>query len=410
MDVEALNNDTVLSIWNDIKSGGLSFYIFFIMFNLTFLKEQWLGAIKYVFDKVFKGHSKSASYTKKDLLKHPIFNDLEYWLNIGIDALHIKENLHPEEDDYINNKERMAKEVIRIKYETMKAALKSFVEEIDIDSLDNEVACQYLMDCLTKESITQKRKFNERGIPLKFLNKFYVISDISKKIIYTSIRNFFSNNCESTTATKMYMAFNTLDGYLNIVFNDLCETMSTINGDLKEEIFDGKPMGQPAFELLKAPHPTYPMIVKEKLDELLRDFNGSRAMVSKYFNKNGEHYHSAVYESTINGITSEIKNVQMVSDDKEKSILRIMEAGNNIAADISKFDANTIERFNARGVKAIIIAPIYNDNKIDGALSIDFIAVEKFEELIKNKDLDKCLKDYCEMLSTYIQYPADFKF
>ena len=71
---------------------------------------------------------------------------------------------------------------------------------------------------------------------------------------------------------------------------------------------------------------------------------------------------------------------------------------------------NTIERFNARGVKAIIIAPIYNDNKIDGALSIDFISVENFEELVKNKDLDKRLKEYCEMLSTYIQYPADFKF
>ena len=69
----------------------------------------------------------------------------------------------------------------------------------------------------------------------------------------------------------------------------------------------------------------------------------------------------------------------MVSDDREKNILNIMKTNGNIAANISKFGANTIERFNARGVKGIIIAPIYNEGKIDGALSIDYISDEKFE-------------------------------
>lgn len=410
MGVESIDGNTLITIWNDIKNGGLSFYIFFVMFNLTFFKEQWISAIKYVFNKIFTKEHK-ATYTKKDLIKHPIFNDLDYWLNLGIDALHIKENLHPEEDDYINNKERMAKEVIRIKYETMKEALKAFVQETDIDNLDNDVACAYLMDMLVKENIAQKRRFNERGIPQKFLNKFYMISDISKKIIYNAIKNFFSNNCDSTTATKMYMAFNTLDGYLNVVFNDLCETMSTINGDLKTEIFDGKPMGTVSkVKMLRPPHPTYPMIVKEKLDMVLQDLNGSRAMICKYFKKDGEHYHSAVYESTIIGVTSEMANIQMISDDQEKNILNIMEESGTIAADISKFNATTIERFNTRGVKGIILVPIYNEEKIDGTLSIDYISIEKFENAIKDKNLDKKLKEYAESFANYIQYPANYEF
>lgn len=410
MGVESIDGNTLITIWNDIKNGGLSFYIFFVMFNLTFFKEQWISAIKYVFNKIFTKEHK-ATYTKKDLIKHPIFNDLDYWLNLGIDALHIKENLHPEEDDYINNKERMAKEVIRIKYETMKEALKAFVQETDIDNLDNDVACAYLMDMLVKENIAQKRRFNERGIPQKFLNKFYMISDISKKIIYNAIKNFFSNNCDSTTATKMYMAFNTLDGYLNVVFNDLCETMSTINGDLKTEIFDGKPMGTVSkVKMLRPPHPTYPMIVKEKLDMVLQDLNGSRAMICKYFKKDGEHYHSAVYESTIIGVTSEMANIQMISDDQEKNILNIMEESGTIAADISKFNATTIERFNTRGVKGIILVPIYNEEKIDGILSIDYISIEKFENAIKDKNLDKKLKEYAEIFANYIQYPANYEF
>ena len=48
---------------------------------------------------------------------------------------------------------------------------------------------------------------------------------------------------ENTRAsTKVYLAFNTFDGYLNIIFNNLVECVNTINGDLKTEIFDGQPM------------------------------------------------------------------------------------------------------------------------------------------------------------------------
>ena len=55
-------------------------------------------------------------YTKKDLLKHPIFQNLDYWLDIGIKALKLKNNdLHPEDDDYILNKEVIAKEIEELK-------------------------------------------------------------------------------------------------------------------------------------------------------------------------------------------------------------------------------------------------------------------------------------------------------
>jgi hypothetical protein len=161
---------------------------------------------------------------------------------------------------------------------------------------------------------------------------------------------------------------------------------------------------------LKAPHPTYPMIVKEKLDEVLRDFNGSRAFVIKYFEKDNETFHSAIYESAIKGVTSEMENIQMISDDLEKNVTNIMKEVGNIAADISKFGSNTIERFNARGVKGIIIAPIFNEDKLDGALCIDYISVEKFENNARAKDLDVRLKSYTESLAPYIVYPQNYKF
>ena len=403
------NDSGWLIIWNDIKDFGPSFWVFFSIFSLMYFKEQIVGLLKAIIHRLTRKNHEM-HYTKKDLLKHPIFKDLEYWLSIGIKALRLKNNFHPEEEDYINNKERMAKEVLRIKFETTRESLKTCIEEIDIDNMDSDVACSYLMDCLTKNGITQKQRFIERGISPKFLNKFYLLTDFTEKSIFAAVRNFFVRGCELTAASKMYVAFNTLDGYLNVIYNNLIDTIDSINGDLKDELFDGEPMCKSFHCTLKAPHPTYPMIVKEKLDEVLRDFNGSRAFVIKYFEKDNETFHSAIYESAIKGVTSEIENIQMISDDLEKNVTNIMKEVGNIAADISKFGANTIERFNARGVKGIIIAPIYNEDKLDGALCIDYISVEKFENNAKDKDLDFRLKDYTSALAPYIVYPQNYKF
>lgn len=408
-EIPTLTNDSGwLIIWSDIKDFGPSFWVFLIIFLLVYFKEQFAYIFKSLANKLL--HGNKLHYTKKDLLKHPLFKDLDYWLNIGIKAIRLKNNMHPDDEDYINNKEKMAKEVIRIKYETSKQSMKTFLEETDFDNMDCEVARNYLMDCLEKNIITQKQKFIERGISPKFLNKFYLLSDITEKIVFNSIKNIFHKDCDLTTTTKMYLALNSLDGYLNIIFNNLLETIDSINGDLKDELFDGKPMCKSYKAKLKPPHPTYTMIVDEKLSEILRDLNGSRAMICKYFTKNNEHYHSAIYESTIVGVTSEIDNVQMICDDREKNILNIMNKSGSIAADISKFGANTIERLNARGVKGIIIVPLYNNGKIDGALSIDYISVEKFEKIMNDKTIDEKLKAYATDLSPYIQYPSDYHF
>ena len=409
-EMPTLTNDSGwIIIWNDIKDFGPSFWVFLLIFILVYFKEPIVQLMKIIINKLFS-KKEELNYSKKDIIKHPIFKDLDYWLNVGMQAIRLRNNFHPEAEDYVNNKERMAKEVIRIKYETTKETLLTFIEENDIDNLDSEVACQYLMDSLTKNSITQKQRFIERGISPKFLNKFYLITDMTEKSIFSAIKNFFIRGCGLNTASKMYVALNTLDGYLNVIFNNLMETIDNINGDLKDELFDGEPMCKSYHSTLKPPHPTYPMIVKDKLDEVLRDLNGSRAMICKYFTKDGEHYHSAVYESTIVGVTSEISNVQMISDDREKNILNIMKTNGNIAANISKFGANTIERFNSRGVKGIIIAPIYNEGKIDGALSIDYISDEKFEMVSEMSNLDDKLKQYTEMFSSYIVYPVNYKF
>lgn len=408
-DIPNISENTILTIWNDIKDFGVSFWAFMILFNIIFVKDKWIDIIKYCFDKLISVNKPLLKYTKKDVEKHRLFRDIDYWLSIGIQALQIK-STHIEEQDYIDNKEKMAKELFRIKLEVNKEYLSKFVEEIDFDNVDSDVCCSYFLDCNTKINITQKQKFIERGISPKFLNKYYVISNFGEKLITNSIKTIFSPSNNMNTATKMYVALNTVDGYLNIIYDNILESIDSINGDLKGETFDGEPMCKAYHTIIKAPHPTYPLIVKEKLSSVLQEFNGSRALIIKYYEKRNQLFHSAVYESTLPGITSEISNIQEVNDDVEINVMSILKENGCIAAELSKFGANTIERLNSRGVKGIIISPIINDGKIDGALIIDYLNIETFNDVQKRKDLDSVIKKETESFAPYIVYPKNYEF
>jgi len=399
-----------LSIWNDIKNFGPSFYVFLIVFILWAYKQHIIDFANKLFD-FFTNKKTTLKFTHKQLAKHQIFKDLDYWLTIGIKAIKLKVRIHKDdEEEYARNKEKMAKEVLRIIFETFKESLTKFIEDNDFDNMDEEVACAYLMDTLTKNDITERQKYIERGISEKFIHKFSVINDMGNKLIYTAVRNIFHKGSALNTPTKMYLAFNTLDGYLNIIFNNLTDAIDTINGDLKSETFDGEPMYRGYKARLKPPHSTYTMIVREKLQEALSETLASRINVIKGFEKDGTQFHSSIYEVVKTGVTYESSNIQMINDDAEKNVVNILKNEGIIAADISKFDDLTIERFNSRGVKGIIIAPIVIDDKLDSAIVFDYMSKESFEKFSNNKDLDSIINSYVEFMKPYVIYPENYKF
>lgn len=401
--------DFWLTIWNDIKGFGPSFYVFLIVFVLWQYKQHIISMVDKVFGLIV-GRKKELKYNAKQLSKHQVFKDLDYWLETGIKAIQIKMTIHDDEEEYARNKELMAKEVVRIIFETFKDTLTKFITENDLDNMDDDVACAYLMDSLKKNSLTERQKFIERGISEKFIHKFSVVNSMAYDLIRTSVKNIFQTNNPLNTPTKVYLAFNTLDGYLNIIFNNLVECVSTINGDLKSEMFDGQPMFRAFKSRLRPPHATYTSIVKDKLHQILAETYASRASVIKYFKKDDETYHSVVYEVVKSGVTEEADNLQMVNDENEKNVLNAMKANGIIIADIGKFDNLTLERMVERGIKGVIIAPIMDEKNIDGALVLDYINKEPFDKFCKNKDLDKILTEYTDYLKPYISYPKNYKF
>ena len=401
--------DFWLTIWNDIKEFGPSFYVFIIVFLLWNYKQHIVDLGDKIFNLIV-GKKKELNYSAKHLPKHQVFKDLDYWLETGIKAIQIKITVHDDEEEYARNKELMAKEVVRIIFETFKDTLTKFITENDLDNMDDDVACAYFLDALKKNSINERQKFIERGISEKFIHKFTVVNSMAYDLIKTSIKNIFQNNNPLSTATKVYLTFNTLDGYLNVIFNNLVECVNTINGDLKSEMFDGKPMYRAFKSRLRPPHATYTAIVKDKLHQVLAETYSSRASVIKYFKKDDETYHSVVYEVVKSGVTEEADNLQMINDENEKNVLNAMKANGIIIADIGKFDNLTLERMVERGIKGVIFAPIMDEKNIDGALVLDYINKEPFDKFCKNKDLDKILTEYTDYLKPYISYPKNYKF
>ena len=401
--------DFWLTIWNDIKEFGPSFYVFLIVFVLWNYKQNIIDLFGKIVDFII-GRKKELKFTSKQLAKHQVFKDLDYWLDIGIKALNIRTNTHNDEEEYARNKEKMAKEVVRIIFETFKETLNKFITENDLDNMDEEVACAYLLDALKKNSITERQRFIERGISEKFVHKFTVVNSMAYDLITTSVKNIFQKKSVLDTPTKMYLAFNTFDGYLNIIFNNLIECVNAINGDLKSETFDGEPMFRGYKSRLRPPHATFTNIVKDKLQQVISETYASRANVIKYFKKDGDLYHSSVYEVVKLGVTEESGNMQMVDDENEKNITNIMKSNGIIVADISKFDNLTLDRFVSRGVKGIIIAPIMDEDNIDGALVLDYMNKDSFDKFTKNKELDKIITEYTDFLKPYIAYPKNYKF
>lgn len=401
--------DFWLTVWNDIKGFGPSFYVFLIVFTLWNYKQYIISMIDKIFGLII-GRKKEIKYTNKQLIKHQVFKDLDYWLDTGIKAIQIKSNVHTDEEEYARNKEKMAKEVIRIIFETFKETLNKFVTENDLDNMDEEVACAYLLDALKKNAITERQRYIERGISEKFIHKFTVVNTMAYDLVRASVKNIFQKGNVLDTSTKVYLAFNTFDGYLNIIFNNLVECINTINGDLKSEMFDGQPMFRAYKSRLRPPHATYTSIVKEKLAKIITETYASRANVIKYYKKDGDIYHSSIYEEVKPGVTEEINNMQMIDDENEKNILNVMKSSGIIVADISKFDNISLERFIARGLKGIIIAPIMDEENIDGALVLDYMNKESFEKFSKNKDLDNILNSQADYLKPYIAYPENYKF
>lgn len=109
--MEEVNNSLMLAIWNDIKNGGTSLYVLCFLVFMYFIKPYMNNIIGFL-GNLIKGkvEKKTKEYTADDVRNHPIFKDLDFWLDVGIKSLkmnNININypltrvVHQESEDYL---------------------------------------------------------------------------------------------------------------------------------------------------------------------------------------------------------------------------------------------------------------------------------------------------------------------
>lgn len=410
-----ITENAYLTIWNDIAQGGTPFWVLLTLFLIWIFKDQiskLIGVIINLFSDRFS--HKRKFYKSSDLKKHQIFKDLDYWLKTGIEAIHLTNNGHETDEEYIKGKEEIAKDVARIKFEVIKESLTTFINETDFDNIDYEVAHQYLLDTITKIKITEMHEMLKAGIPSKFLEKYNVFSKIGNKILLDSIKLLYQKDLDFSVPTRMYLSLSNIDGYLNISFNSIADSINSINGDLKGEEYHGHILGRNHKGILKPPSTQNNMAALEKLNDILKTFNASRATISKLYNmKDGDitsGQHSCIYEALGHGITSVLEIIQDVPNNIDPNVMVILNRGENIAVDISKFSKERAQSFLDRGAVAIIMSPIYNGNKLDGVLCLDYFSLDDFERIIEMDNFDEHLYKCADSVSPYIIYPENYKF
>lgn len=416
MDVSSQLTDSVyIAIWNDIASGGKPFWILLSLVLLFYFKDEVKKVLTLFIDILtFRANKKTKKYKQSDLKNHQLFKDLDYWLSTGIEAIHLISNDHSNNIDYIKGKEKIAKDVIKVEFETLKESFTKFINETDFDNIDYEVCFQYLMDTITKSKITQIHKLLKLGVPKKFLEKYEVFSKVGYKILMDSLKLLYQQNMDLDVPTRMYLSLSNIDGYLNICFNSISDTINSINGDLIGEEYDGHILGRKRSHILKPPSTQNTLAAIDKCHEILKMFNSSRVSVVKLHNIEKDDYttgfHSCVYEVVANGVVSMLEKMQYVSNADNSQVLTILKRRQNIAVDITKFTKDKAQTLLDRGIVAVIMSPIFNANKLDGILCLDYFSLEDFNKIIKMEKFDEKLNESAELLSPYIIYPKDFKY
>lgn len=411
-----------ITIWNDIKNGGLPLIIFFILF-VVWTSRIYISDFVSALFKLFKNKTLGKEirhYTKKEVVNHPIFKDLEFWITVGISSMRMNTivstlptaSQHIETLEYLKAKEEIAKDLLNIKFKSIQKCLKDFINDHDLSTLTTELLKQYIQSALKMCKGTQQKEMQEMGIPDKFLIKYIVYERVADEVLQSTINILLSDdNFNIDIYTRTYLLFNVLDNYLTDVFNNIIHTVESINGDLNGIEYKGNTIGVKRTSILKPPHPSFVMPVKEILIEVMSKFGASRAyMVRYYLNSHNIGTFSCVYEVLAKGVTSELSNIQEYPMNNEYDVISILKRGQNIVSEISQFNAYTVEGLSERGIHGIIMSPVFENDKLIGALVLDYLSVEDFNA---NKDMDKIdekLNRYVTLLQPYICYPVDYIF
>lgn len=363
---------------------------------LFLFKDQFKEFFEYTLKK--KNHQSygKSEYTKKDVLNHPIFRDLEYWLNKGIYLVKI---------DKSYAKELIMKDVLRIKFTIIKDILTNRIKNDTIDEIGDYELRKFFLEMFREIDAQQILGWRSTGIPEVFINKYLTVQQIGQEVVRNTIKVFLSGAIEASNYTKCYLSLSVLDAHLTNVYANAVSTALSLNGDLNGIIYKGVVIGT-SHTTYAVESPVSEDLILGRLDELITATRASRAGVTLFHDYPGNDpfggKFSIVYEKCLPGVSSDRKDIQYLPAYLLKDLEVPFSKGEMVAGTFLEFEFGLGKLMREHGTEVLVAFPIMDKSGIKGFVKLNWLSKTKYKNDSKEVDLLKELKSSAEDICTLL--------
>lgn len=369
-----------------------------VVMSLFLFKEQIRELVSTIVKQ--KAHSFGKNkYGKKDVLNHPIFRDLDYWLNKGIDLVKI---------DKSYAKELIMKDVLRVKFNVIKDLLLKNINTNTIDSIADADLNKLFTDVLRDIDTNQLIGWRASGIPEIFIKKYIITHSFGREIVKNTIKVFMSGSVDVDNYTKCYLSLSILDSQLTNIYANAVSTALSLNGDLNGIIYKGVVIGSSRTYTID--NPVSQEMIESRLTILLSALHASRAGVVLFHDYPGEDplggKFSLVYEICAPGISNDKDDLQYMPSYLLSSWKDKLKNNEVISGTLFSFDYGVGKLMRENGTEILVAYPIKDsDGFLKGLIKLNWVSKNKFESDTKDMDLkkilDECSEDIKKLLLGY---------
>lgn len=383
-------------IWHDMITTPWGALLGIAILVLFLFKEQFKEFFEYTLKKKHHQSYGKSEYTKKDVLNHPIFRDLEYWINKGIYLVKI---------DKSYAKELIMKDVLHTKFTIIKDILTNRIKNDTIDEIGDYELRKFFLEMFREIDAQQILGWRSAGIPEAFINKYLTVQQLGQEVVRNTIKVFLSGAIEASNYTKCYLSLSVLDAHLTNVYANAVSTALSLNGDLNGIIYKGVVIGT-SHTTYAVESPVSEDLILGRLDELITATRASRAGVTLFHDYPGNDpfggKFSIVYEKCLPGVSSDRKDIQYLPAYLLKDFEVPFSKGEMVVGTFLEFEFGLGKLMREHGTEVLVAFPIMDNSGIKGFVKLNWLSKTKYKNDSKEVDLLKELKSSAEDICTLL--------
>lgn len=166
----------------------------------------------------------------RELKKHPIFLDLDYWISAGISILHVNTCL---------GKEMIMKDLLTLKYTLVKERILRVIDNELTDTMSLEDLRLVLMSNLSEYNRDQALLWKTAGIPDAFIRKYVSLQVKNIDLVKGVMKVLLDKNIIASNSVRVYLLLSLLRNQLTSIYTNAVSTVLAMNGDLNGLVYKG---------------------------------------------------------------------------------------------------------------------------------------------------------------------------